>query len=138
MVKIHNLITLRRIVKGDILKNIIFKNMKEIYFFYLDLLIKDEANKALLLNYLKFLKENEKNLDKENLIHEKFIDELNYYSIFFDKEELKNYFDYDDISEKDKLLNSLSEYSLNINNKSLDTFKTKIKKKYINRNFNQL
>ena len=136
-IKINNLITLRKRVKEDILKITNFKNIKELYFFYLDLLLKDETNKVLLLNYLKFLKENEKNLDKENLIHEKFIDELNYYSIFFDKEELKNYFDYDDISEKDKLLNLLYEYSLNINNKSLDTFKIKIENKYIDRNFNQ-
>ena len=70
-------------------------------------------------------------------MHEKFIDELNYYSIFFEKEELKKLFDYEIISEKDKLIKLLSEYSLNIKNKSLDKFIKIIKEENIFRNFNQ-
>ena len=135
--KVHNLIALRKVVIEELSKNYEFKTIKDKYFFYVNLLLKDETNKTLLIKYLTFLKENENTLDKENLIYEKFIDELNYYSIFFEKEELKKIFNYDIISEKDKLLKLLSEYLLNIKNKSLDNYIKKIEKENIVRNFNQ-
>ena len=43
-----------------------FFSSKEEYMFYLNLLIKDETNISLLLNYLSFLKNNELILEKEN------------------------------------------------------------------------
>ena len=67
---------------------ILFKSIKEEYMFYLNLLIKDETNPDLLLRYLFFLKDNENNLEKENLLHEKFKNELEYYSIFFEKDNI--------------------------------------------------
>ena len=63
----------------------LFKSIKEEYMFYINLLIKDETNIDLLLKYLTFLQKNKKELEKENLLHEKFYDELNYYSVFFEK-----------------------------------------------------
>ena len=98
--EIHNLISLRKIVKDELLNNNNIKTIKDAYFFYLHLLIKDETNKTLLLNYLIFLKENEAKLDDLKIIHEKFNDELKYYSIFFEKEEIKKLFNYDIISER--------------------------------------
>ena len=136
-IKVHNLISLRKIVKEELLKKISLKTIKDTYFYYLLLLIKDETNKDLLLKYLKFLKENEAKLDEENLMHEKFTDELIYYSIFFEEEEFKKLFNFDKISEKKKLLNLLSDYSSSIEKKSLEELKETVGKEYIERKFNQ-
>lgn len=135
--KKENLIQRRKNVVNELQKKIKFKSIKEEYIFYINLLIKDETNKDLLLKYLKFMQKNEKKLEKENLLHEKFYDELNYYSVFFDKTELKEKFNYDFISEKDKLINLLKLYSKSIKDKALEELKNSIKKEFIKRNFNQ-
>ena len=135
--KKENLIQRRKNVVNELQKKIKFKSIKEEYIFYINLLIKDETNKDLLLKYFKFMQKNEKKLEKENLLHEKFYDELNYYSVFFDKTELKEKFNYDFISEKDKLINLLKLYSKSIKDKALEELKNSIKKEYIKRNFNQ-
>jgi len=135
--KKENLIQRRKNVTKELQRKIIFKSIKEEYIFYINLLIKDETNKDLLLKYLKFMQKNEKILEKENLLHEKFYDELNYYSVFFEKTELKEKFNYDFISEKNQLINLLKLYSKSIKDKALEELKNKIKKDYIKRYFNQ-
>ena len=87
----ENLIQRRKYVKEEIKKIKIFNTIKEEYMFYLKLLIRDETNVDLLNKYLSFLQkgENEEYLEKEGMPHEKFYDELKYYSIFFEKEEKK-------------------------------------------------
>ena len=90
--KTKNLIISRNYVDQELSKEKVFKNNREEYFFYLNLLIEDETNKILLKKYLRFLKDNEKELEKENIIHEGFDKELIYYSIFFEKEEVYDLF----------------------------------------------
>ena len=136
-IKNENLIQRRKYVKEELQKNIKFKSIKEEYMFYINLLIKDETNIDLLLKYLTFLQKNKKELEKENLLHEKFYDELNYYSVFFEKTELKEKFNYDFESEKTKLINLLKFYSNSLKTKALEELKNKIEKDYINRSFNQ-
>ena len=87
--KNYDLIWLRNNVK-QILDNekncpIKFGSIKEEYIFYLNLLIQDETNIELLEKYLIFLKKNEDFLEKENIQHEKFHNELKYYSVFLKK-----------------------------------------------------
>ena len=114
----QNLIHRSKFVKNELEKIEIkkFKSIKEEYMFYLKLLINDETNIKLLKKYLLFLKKNETMLEKEELPYEKFYDELRYYSVFFEKKELKENFGCDFESEKIKLINLLECYSSSISN----------------------
>ena len=114
-------------VKGKIK---LFKSIREEYMFYLNLLIKDETNPNLLLKYLNFLKENEKYLENKSIPHETLLKEIEYYSIFIDKNEFKS-FNFTFESEKDKLINLLKEYYINIKNNKIEEFKEKTKLKRI-------
>ena len=140
--KNHDLIWLRNDVK-QILENekkcpTKFGSIKEEYIFYLNLLIKDETNIELLEKYLIFLKKNEDFLEKENILHEKFFDELEYYSVFFEKDKLKNLFgDYKFESEKTKLINLVNDYYINLKNNTLEKFKKELNEKNERRYFNQ-
>ena len=96
--------------------------------FYLNLLIKDETNTDLLKKYLAFLRDNETKLEKENLPHEPFLKELEYYSIFFEKNELNELFGYSFETEKNKMIKLLQTYSLNIKNNTFKDFQKNIKK----------
>ena len=118
-------------------KTKLFESIKEEYIYYLNLIIKDETNPDLLLYYLSFLKNNEKNLENLNLPHEKFKDELEYYSIFFEKDKLYELFEYTKESEKIKMINLLKDYSNSIRNKTFKVFQNKIIKEYKRRYFNQ-
>ena len=140
--KNHDLIWLRNNVK-QILENekncpIKFGSIKEEYIFYLNLLIQDETNIELLEKYLIFLKKNEDFLEKENIQHEKFHNELKYYSVFFEKDKLKHLFnEYEFESEKTKLIKLIKEYYTNLKNNTLEKFKEKLEKENIKRYFNQ-
>ena len=140
--KNHDLIWLRNDVK-QILENekkcpTKFGSIKEEYIFYLNLLIKDETNIELLEKYLIFLQKNEDFLEKENILHEKFFDELEYYSVFFEKDKLKNLFgDYKFESEKTKLINLVNDYYINLKNNTLEKFKKELNEKNERRYFNQ-
>ena len=153
--KNKNIITLRNEVENDIktliekeeLKKkekgegkgelILFKSIKEEYMFLLNLLIKDETNKELLKRYLLFLKKNEIDLEKEKIPHEKFKDELQYYSIFFENKELVELFQSKCKSQKEILINLLNDYMVSIKNKSLEKLKEQTKKNIKQRYFNQ-
>ena len=111
--KNSDLISLRNYVKKEMEKDKYFKSKKEEYLFYLNLLIKDETNITLLKDYLLFLKKNETLLEKENIPHEKFEDELNYYSVLFEKDKLKDLFGYELKTEKSKLVDLMNDYSTN-------------------------
>ena len=115
----------------------LFKSIKEEYMFLLNLLIKDETNKELLKRYLLFLKKNEIDLEKEKIPHEKFKDELEYYSIFFEKKELVELFQSEYKSQKEILVNLLNDYMYNIKQKTLEKFKEQTKKNIKQRYFNQ-
>ena len=132
-----DLISLRNYVKKEMEKDKYFKSKKEEYLFYLNLLIKDETNITLLKDYLLFLKKNETLLENENITHEKFEDELNYYSVFFEKDRLKDIFGYDLKTEKYKLVYLMNDYYNNLKKKSFKEFKKKIEKEYKPRYFNQ-
>ena len=140
--KNHDLIWLRNNVKAILEKEkkspTKFCSIKEEYMFYLKLLIQDETNVDLLEKYLKFLEKNEDFLEKEKIHHEKFYDELRYYSVLFEKDKLKNLFNkYEFESEKTKLINLIKDYYTNLNNNTLEQFKEKLQKKDENRYFNQ-
>ena len=115
----------------------LFKSIKEEYISYLNLIIKDETNPNLLLKYLSFLKLHENELKKEGIEHETFKEELIYYSVILDKNELKRLFGETFKMEKDKTKILLSEYLQNIQNNTLDSFKKKIEGDYKERYFNQ-
>ena len=115
----------------------IFKTIKEEYMFYLNLILKDETNPTLILKYLSFLKENENKLQKLNIEHEKFKDELSYYSVILEKNELKKLFGKTFQSEKEKTKILLKDYLDNIKNNTLENFKNEIGKHYKARIFNQ-
>ena len=123
--------------KPDEDKKKLFESIQEEYMFYLNLLIKDETNTDLLKKYLAFLRDNETKLKKENLPHEPFLKELEYYSIFFEKNELNELFGYSFETEKNKMIKLLQTYSLNIKNNTFKDFQKDIKKKHIRRLFNQ-
>ena len=135
--KKSDLISLRNYVKKEMEKDKYFKSKKEEYLFYLNLLIKDETNITLLKDYLLFLKNNKTLLEKENIPHEKFEDELNYYSVFFEKDKLKDLFGYEIKSEKSKLVDLMNDYYNNLKKKTFKEFKKKIEKEYKRRYFNQ-
>ena len=140
--KTHDLIWLRNNVK-QILENEKkcpnkFGSLKEEYIFYLNLLIQDETNIELLEKYLIFLKNNEELLEKENILHEKFYDELKYYSVLFEKDKLKNLFgEYEFVSEKTKLIQLIKDYYTNLKNNTLEQFQEKLKQEKGERHFNQ-
>lgn len=114
----------------------LFKSVKEQYLFYLNLLIKDETNVDLLKLYLEFLQKNENNLEKEGIPHERFESELNYYSIFFEKEYL-NIYSKKFISEKDKFKKLLIDYRSNIESGTLNKLQEDEELKKERRTFNQ-
>ena len=135
--KDKNLIYRREFVREEIKKIKTFNSIKEEYMFYLNLLIMDETNVDLLSKYLSFLQKNEKYFEKEKIPHEKFNDEIKYFSIFMDKNEIKKEFGNDFESEKTKLINLLENYSNSIKNKNIDEFRNKLKEENIGRQFNQ-
>ena len=114
---------------------------KTIVNYYLEivkLLAIDNTNEKLLEIYLLFLQLYEKyligNFGINNI--EKYEDEVKYYSVCFSKDEYKELFDLDKITEKESLLNFLNETNEfdNFNydnlgfNGYIQNFKQKIKK----------
>ena len=134
--KKSDLISLRNYVKKEIEKDKSFNSQKEEYLFYLHLLIKDETNINLLKDYLLFLKKNKTHLEKEKIPYKTFNDELNYYSILFEKDKLKILFGSELESEKSKLVNLMNDYYNNLKKKTFKEFKKKIEKQYKPRFFN--
>ena len=98
------------------------------------LLIKDETNINLLKDYLLFLKKNKTHLEKEKIPYKTFNDELNYYSILFEKDKLKILFGSELESEKSKLVNLMNDYYNNLKKKTSKNFKKKLKNN-INQDF---
>ena len=115
----------------------LFKSVREQYLFYLNLLIKDETNVDLLKHYLTFLENNENNLKKEGIPHETFESELNYYSIFFEKEYLNKLYNTKFISEKEKFKKLLKNYRDNITSGTLNKLQEDEELKKERRTFNQ-
>ena len=109
-----SLIDLKNYVEKVIRTKPKFSNYEEEYKFYVKLLIKDDTNKILLKEYLKFLKNiEENNIDIKNP-HENFKDELNYYLPLFDKNELIEFNYKTFISEKIKVEELLQNIKDNI------------------------
>ena len=88
--------------------------MNLIYLSIIKMLIKDNTNKELIIEYLNFLKKNEKKITISNNIS--FEEEFNYFKILFKKEELPNYNLKKNFSEKENFINLLKEI-LTINEK---------------------
>lgn len=99
-------------------------NVNLIYLSLIKMLIKDNTNKELIIEYLNFLKINEKNITISNNIS--FEEEFNYFKILFKKEELPNYNLKKNFSEKENFINLLKEI-LTINEKNLNEYSIKIK-----------
>ena len=83
------------------------------------------------------MKKNKTHLEKEKILHEAFNDELNYYSILFEKDKLKILFGSELESEKSKLVNLMNDYYNNLKKKTFKELQKKIEKEYKPRFFNQ-
>ena len=106
----------KQIVEEKIKKEFNFKDIKEEYIFYLQLLIRDNTNKTLIKKYLNFLNKNQEQL-KNSFNIETYEDEIQYYKVCFKKEELNEYFnEQKELSEKESVINFLSNL-INIKNK---------------------
>ena len=77
------------------------------------LICRDNTNKKILEIYLKFLKDNGDKIEKDI---PKYEEELNYYKVCFNHEELKEKFQIDKNSEKDNFINFLKYINEIINN----------------------
>ena len=77
------------------------------------LICRDNTNKKILEIYLKFLKDNRDKIEKDI---PKYEEELNYYKVCFNHEELKEKFQIDKNSEKDNFINFLKYINEIINN----------------------
>ena len=102
----------KKIVEKEIKNNTHeFGNIDRDYIYYIKLLIRDNTNKILVEQYLKFLKINETELEKiynNNL--EKFDNEVKFYEVIFTKEEYHSKFNARKTdSEREKLINFLLE-----------------------------
>ena len=97
----------------DNLKNKKFKDINEKYIEILKLICRDNTNKKILEIYLKFLKDNGDKIEKDI---PKYEEELNYYKVCFNHEELKEKFQIDKNSEKDNFINFLKYINEIINN----------------------
>ena len=95
------------------LKNKKFKDINEKYIEILKLICRDNTNKKILEIYLKFLKDNGDKIEKDI---PKYEEELNYYKVCFNHEELKEKFQIDKNSEKDNFINFLKYINEIINN----------------------
>ena len=103
------------------------------------MLIKDNTNKDLIIEYLDYLRKYDKKI--ENIYFDKFETEYNYYKVMFENEELINKdFAPKDFSEKDlffKLLNSIINIDIKeeiFNNEVFENIENNLKKTPI---FNQ-
>lgn len=84
------------------------KDSNETYIKYINLLILDNTNKNLIIDYLKFLKDNE-NIITFNFI-EKYKKEIENYKVLFTQEELeKNKLEKKELSEKQDFINLLDD-----------------------------
>jgi hypothetical protein len=99
------------------LKNKKFKDINEKYIEILKLICRDNTNKKILEIYLKFLKDNGDKIEKDI---PKYEEELNYYKVCFNHEELKEKFQIDKNSEKDNFINFLKYINEIINNNNND------------------
>ena len=95
------------------LKNKKFKDINEKYIEILKLICRDNTNKKILEIYLKFWKDNGDKIEKDI---PKYEEELNYYKVCFNHEELKEKFQIDKNSEKDNFINFLKYINEIINN----------------------
>ena len=80
------------------------------------------------------MKKNKTHLEKEKIPYKTFNDELNYYSILFEKDKLKILFGSELESEKSKLVNLMNDYYNNLKKNTLKNFKKKLKNN-INQDF---
>ena len=104
-----------------------FKDINEEYLFYIELLIKDDTNKKLLIKYLKLLKNIEENNIKLNYPHEKYNDEFNYYLPLLDKNDIINEFGYKNFkSEKEKVKDLLKNIKYSIENETFNKLKNEL------------
>ena len=108
------------------------KDIKKVYFDYINLLIMDNTNKDLIIKYLKFLKNNKNILmNHTELKYENYQKELEHYKFLFNQKELSEYFNiFGELSEKEKLILLLKEIkNINIeNNSNIEEF---LEKKYL-------
>ena len=75
------------------------KSLENEYFHLISLLIQDNTNKDLVKKYLLFLKEYEKSIKIKN--KETYKDELNYYKVMFEPQEVEEYFQRKKIFQKE-------------------------------------
>ena len=110
------------------------KSLENEYFHLISLLIQDNTNKDLVKKYLLFLKEYEKSIKIKN--KETYKDELNFYKVMFEPQEVKVYFlEEKDFSERNEFINLINELS-NITKENYENLKKGIDEKKLGR-FNQ-
>ena len=101
------------------------KTVKEQFFYIINLVIQDNTNKKLIKLYLTFLKNNKEKL--KNIMHEKYEDELQFYKVLFEKEELvKDLGEDKKISEKEDFLDLINSLANIKEKKSFTQFKNSI------------
>ena len=101
-------------VKNELTKNQTIINIKEQYIYYLKLIIRDNTNKKLIKEYLKFLKSNQKEIKEYFQNIEEYKDEILFYKVCLNQNDLKELGEYKDKSEKEKFIEFIKELS-NIN-----------------------
>ena len=91
LIKLNNEIIFERkkYVEKELILKKKFRNINEQYLYYLKLLIRDNTNKLLIKEYLKFLKLNENEIKKRFKNLEEYQDEILFYKVCFSQDELK-------------------------------------------------
>jgi len=103
----QSLLERKEYVKIELNKKYKFKDLREKYFFYLKLLIRDNTNTKLIKKYLAFLKENQRNKIISSDID--YNNELKYYLVCLSKAELNEFHANKEKSEIDILIEFLAK-----------------------------
>ena len=99
----------REYVEKELIQKKKFRNINEQYLYYLKLLIRDNTNKLLIKEYLKFLKLNENEIKKRFKNLEEYQNEILFYKVCFSQDELKELGEGKDKSEKQEFIQLLQD-----------------------------
>ena len=111
-------------VQKELFQEAKFRNISEKYLYYIKLLIRDNTNKLLIKEYLKFLKLKENEIKKEFQNLEEYKDEILFYKVFFSQDELQELGEKKDKSEKEEFIQFLQDLS------NIEDFANDIKQVY--------
>ena len=101
----------KKFVEKELIQKKNFRKISSQYLYYLKLLIRDNTNKILIKEYLKLLKSNENEIKRSFENIEEYKDEILFYKVCFNQNELKELGEKKDKSEKQELINFLQDLS---------------------------